>query len=83
MSFHLASQAESFGCLSVDLRKEGTLQDHIAQLLPQTGGIIDAAVDCVGFEARGTGAKSKGEVRARRLRHCFARMLGVVALLRL
>ena len=58
------AQARSFGCETIDLRQEGSLQDHIASILPNSGGIIDGAVDCVGFEARGTGAASAGEVPA-------------------
>ena len=46
-------QAQSFGCETVDLSKEGSLPDHLEQILgvPE----VDAAVDCVGFEARGHG----------------------------
>jgi len=57
-------QARSFGCETVDLRREGSLQDMLAEILPNSGGIVDGAVDCVGFEARGTGAASAGEVPA-------------------
>ena len=31
---------------------------------PASGGQVDGAVDCVGFEARGTGAAAGGEVPA-------------------
>jgi glutathione-independent formaldehyde dehydrogenase len=65
------AQARSFGCETVDLRKEGTLRDHLAAILPGTGGIVDGAVDCVGFEARGVGAASKGEVPAQVLNDCM------------
>src|SRR5438067_9313453 len=46
-------QAKSFGCETVDLKKNASLGDQIDQIL----GIpeVDAAVDCVGFEARGHG----------------------------
>ena len=46
------AQARSFGCETVDLTK-GALVDQIEQILgvPE----VDAAVDCVGFEARGHG----------------------------
>src|SRR5919202_138654 len=46
------AQARSFGCETVDISK-GELRDQIEQLLgvPE----VDAAVDCVGFEARGHG----------------------------
>jgi glutathione-independent formaldehyde dehydrogenase len=46
-------QARSFGCEVVDLRKDASLPDQIAQILgvPE----VDAAVDCVGFEAHAHG----------------------------
>jgi glutathione-independent formaldehyde dehydrogenase len=47
------AQAKSFGCETIDLRKEATLADQIAQIIGEP--IVDAAVDCVGFEARGHG----------------------------
>src|SRR5687768_7906614 len=47
------AQARSFGCETVDLTK-GHLVDQIEQLLGEP--LVDAAVDCVGFEARGHGA---------------------------
>ncbi len=48
-------QAQSFGCETVDLSKEGQLGDRIAQILgvPE----VDCGVDCVGFEARAHGEK--------------------------
>jgi glutathione-independent formaldehyde dehydrogenase len=47
------AQAKSFGCEVVDLKKDASLADQIAQIVgvPE----VDAAVDCVGFEARGHG----------------------------
>jgi glutathione-independent formaldehyde dehydrogenase len=47
------AQAKSFGCEAIDLRKDASLADQIAQIvgIPE----VDAAVDCVGFEARGHG----------------------------
>ena len=47
------AQAKSFGCETIDLRKDATLADQIAQIVGEP--IVDAAVDCVGFEARGHG----------------------------
>lgn len=47
------AQAESFGCETVDLSTEGTLEDKIEQILGEP--LVDAAVDAVGFEARGHG----------------------------
>jgi len=48
------AQARSFGCETVDLRQEASLPDMIAQIVGEPE--VDAAVDCVGFEARGHGA---------------------------
>jgi glutathione-independent formaldehyde dehydrogenase len=47
------AQARSFGCEAIDLKKDASLGDQIAQIvgIPE----VDAAVDCVGFEARGHG----------------------------
>ncbi|VXB32618.1 formaldehyde dehydrogenase, glutathione-independent [Nocardioides sp. AX2bis] len=47
-------QAETFGCETVDLSTDGSLADKIAELLGEPE--VDAAVDAVGFEARGHGA---------------------------
>jgi glutathione-independent formaldehyde dehydrogenase len=47
------AQARSFGCETIDLTK-GALVDQLAQLLGEP--LVDAAVDCVGFEAKGHGA---------------------------
>jgi len=50
------AQAKTFGCETVDLRKDASLGDQIAQIIgvPE----VDNAVDCVGFEARGHGGDS-------------------------
>jgi len=48
------AQARSFGCESVDLSQQAPLADQIAEILGEPE--VDAAVDCVGFEARGHGA---------------------------
>src|SRR6202162_5877170 len=50
------AQARSFGCETVDLKKDAPLGDQIASIVgvPE----VDAAVDCVGFEARGEGRDS-------------------------
>ncbi len=47
-------QARSFGCETIDLRKKATLAEQIEAIVgvPE----VDAAVDCVGFEARGHGS---------------------------
>jgi glutathione-independent formaldehyde dehydrogenase len=47
------AQARSFGCETVDLKKNASLGDQIAQILGTNE--VDSAVDCVGFEARGHG----------------------------
>src|SRR5438477_1460173 len=46
-------QAKSFGCVPIDLKKDASLADQIAQIVGSPE--VDAAVDCVGFEARGHG----------------------------
>jgi glutathione-independent formaldehyde dehydrogenase len=53
--------ARSFGCETIDISK-GDLKDQIEQILgvPE----VDAAVDAVGFEARGHGADSGHEAPA-------------------
>src|ERR671922_1270123 len=48
------AQARSFGCEIIDLTQSGELPDMIAQIVGEP--VVDAAVDCVGFEARGHGA---------------------------
>jgi glutathione-independent formaldehyde dehydrogenase len=55
-------QAESFGCETVDLTKDVPLPKQIEQILgvPE----VDAAVDAVGFEARGHGKDSAQEAPA-------------------
>jgi glutathione-independent formaldehyde dehydrogenase len=55
-------QAESFGCETVDLTKDATLPQQLEQILgvPE----VDAAVDAVGFEARGHGKDSDHEAPA-------------------
>jgi glutathione-independent formaldehyde dehydrogenase len=56
------AQARSFGCETIDLKADGSIQDHLEQILgvPE----VDAAVDCVGFEARGHGADASHEAPA-------------------
>lgn len=56
------AQARSFGCETVDVSKSATVAEQIEQLLgvPE----VDAAVDCVGFEARGHGAEARKEAPA-------------------
>jgi glutathione-independent formaldehyde dehydrogenase len=47
------SQARTFGCETIDLTQPATLAEQIEQLLGEPE--VDAAVDAVGFEARGHG----------------------------
>eukprot|EP01060_Flectonema_neradi_P009214 TRINITY_DN1658_c0_g1_i3.p1 TRINITY_DN1658_c0_g1~~TRINITY_DN1658_c0_g1_i3.p1 ORF type:complete len:490 (+),score=107.53 TRINITY_DN1658_c0_g1_i3:80-1471(+) len=65
-------QAKSFGCETIDLRQEGTLVDHIAAIVPGSNGNVDAAVDCVGFEARGSGGEAAVEKPAQVLNDCMS-----------
>ncbi|NWJ70526.1 formaldehyde dehydrogenase, glutathione-independent [Pseudonocardia sp. ICBG1122] len=55
------AQARSFGCETVDLSGDGTLAEQLEQLLGEPE--VDAAVDAVGFEARGHG-RDAGEAPA-------------------
>ncbi|MHA6625406.1 formaldehyde dehydrogenase, glutathione-independent [Pseudonocardia sichuanensis] len=48
------AQARSFGCETVDISQDATLEDQIAQVLGTNE--VDCAVDAVGFEATGHGA---------------------------
>ena len=45
------AQAKSFGCEVVDVSKEATVADQIAQIVGEP--LVDCGVDSVGFEARG------------------------------
>jgi glutathione-independent formaldehyde dehydrogenase len=55
------AQAHSFGCATIDLTQSSELPDMIAEIVGEP--VVDAAVDCVGFEAHGHGAVA-GEVPA-------------------
>jgi len=49
-------QAASFGCETINLSETDDVKGAIEQILgPSSKGEVDAAVDCVGFEARGQG----------------------------
>jgi glutathione-independent formaldehyde dehydrogenase len=50
------AQARSFGCETVDLTTDAPLSEMIEQIVGEPE--IDAAVDAVGFEARGHGTKA-------------------------
>jgi glutathione-independent formaldehyde dehydrogenase len=56
------AQARSFGCETVDVSKDSSVGDQIAQILKVPE--VDCAVDCVGFEARGHGHDAKTEAPA-------------------
>ena len=47
-------QAQSFGCETVDLSQGGSMPEMLEQVIGEPE--VDAAVDAVGFEARGHGA---------------------------
>jgi glutathione-independent formaldehyde dehydrogenase len=53
------AQAKTFGCEVIDLRKDASPGDQIAEIVgvPE----VDSAVDCVGFEAKGHGHDSSHE----------------------
>ena len=48
------AQARSFGCETVDLTMDASLADQVDAIVGEPE--VDAAVDCVGFEARGHGS---------------------------
>jgi glutathione-independent formaldehyde dehydrogenase len=52
-------QARSFGCETVDLTHDASLPDQLEQILGEPE--VDAAVDAVGFEARGHGKDADSE----------------------
>jgi glutathione-independent formaldehyde dehydrogenase len=56
------AQARSFGCETVDVSKDASVGDQIAEILKTPE--VDCAVDCVGFEARGHGHDAKTEAPA-------------------
>lgn len=53
MNAERLKQAKSFGCETVDLSQPGDLPDKLEQILGEPE--VDAAVDAVGFEAKGHG----------------------------
>lgn len=62
-------QAESFGCIGIDLSTDGTLEEKIADVLGEPE--VDAAIDAVGFEARGHGSDAD-EAPATVLNDCMS-----------
>ncbi|TWE12191.1 formaldehyde dehydrogenase, glutathione-independent [Rudaeicoccus suwonensis] len=63
------AQARSFGCETVDLSSGGDLADLVEQAIGERE--VDAAVDAVGFEARGHGADAD-EAPATVLNDCMS-----------
>ena len=57
------AQAHSFGCETIDLREDGSLPEQIGEILAVPE--VDAAVDCVGFEAHGHGSQTDAEKPAK------------------
>jgi glutathione-independent formaldehyde dehydrogenase len=53
MNTRRLAQAESFGCETIDLTQDGSLGDQVEQIVGEP--MVDAAVDAVGFEAKGHG----------------------------
>jgi len=53
------AQARIFGCETVDLKQTATLAEMLEQILGEPE--VDCAVDCVGFEAHGTGKSAAEE----------------------
>jgi len=53
MNTRRLAQAESFGCETIDLTQDASLGDQVEQIVGEP--MVDAAVDAVGFEAKGHG----------------------------
>jgi len=62
------AQAKSFGCETIDVAAEGSIRDKIHAITGEPQ--VDAAIDCVGFEARGNSADA-GEKPAQVLNDCM------------
>lgn len=52
-------QARSFGCETIDLREDGSMEDKIEAITKERE--VDCFVDCVGFEAHGCGCGQSHE----------------------
>ena len=57
MNAERLAQARSFGCETVDLSQDASLADQIEQIVGEP--MVDAAVDAVGFEAKGHGQAAR------------------------
>ncbi|MGO1295764.1 MAG: formaldehyde dehydrogenase, glutathione-independent [Vibrio sp.] len=53
------AQARSFGCETIDLREDGSMEDKIEAITKERE--VDCFVDCVGFEAHGCGCGQSHE----------------------
>jgi glutathione-independent formaldehyde dehydrogenase len=62
MNAERLEQARRFGCETVDLTRDASLADQLAEVLGEPE--VDSAVDCVGFEARGHGGDAGREMPA-------------------
>ncbi|MCT7655567.1 zinc-binding dehydrogenase [Oceanimonas sp. NS1] len=56
------AQARSFGCETIDLREDGSMEDKLEVILGERE--VDAFVDCVGFEAHACGCNHGKEAPA-------------------
>jgi hypothetical protein len=72
--------AESIGCKTIDLSKlsggsndASSIREAILQLLPpwKNGAhdVVDASIDCVGYEAWSAGREGDREEKAAQMRH--------------
>jgi glutathione-independent formaldehyde dehydrogenase len=62
MNAERLAQARSFGCETIDLTQKADVPAMIEQIVGEPE--VDAAVDCVGFEARGHGGDASHEAPA-------------------
>tara|TARA_B100001109_G_scaffold201911_1_gene168727 strand:- start:118018 stop:119259 length:1242 start_codon:yes stop_codon:yes gene_type:complete len=56
------AQARSFGCETIDLRGDASMEDQLEKILGEPE--VDCFVDCVGFEAHGCGCNAGKEAPA-------------------
>eukprot|EP01137_Pigoraptor_chileana_P030329 Opistho-2@1395 len=61
--------ARKMGCMTIDLKKDVPIPDALYALIKEPQ--VDAAIDCVGFEARGCGHNHSHEVPAQVLNDCM------------
>jgi len=63
------AQARSFGCATLDVSQDRSIPDQLQDILGKPE--VDAAVDCVGFEAHGCGHDHSNERPAQVLNDCM------------